>query len=471
MIAAAAAMHTLLPLDTDIYWLCSVCRRVLTGAVLYRDIVETNPPMAVWIYLPAVWIEQVTALPAEAAVVVMVLIGGAASALAFARLAGFGLRGRWLALAVMLLAPLSAFAEREHIAMILMLPVLGVCVRRARGEPIPVWAIVMCGALAGIAPMIKPHFALGLGAAYIALATVRRDWKSLFAPEIVLAAALAVAYAAAVASWMPVYAHDVMPLLFDVYRPMRKPLAAVLLSPQVVTWVIAVACLWSLGRRFDSATIVLLAASAGFLAGFIEQGRGWAYHALPALSVLILAVGAAAGPWLTTEKRLRALIALAAAVSGLAGAAVFTYPARGVAPVIRSLVRHPTVMSITADQAPGHPIATLVHGTWVGTYSSRWITANSRALLDQERDPGRRARLQAWQAFDRAAANRDLTKRPDVVLVGLGPYDWHGWIDADPRTKQLMAEYVLVAKDEMTPQKRNTYEGVEAWVRRDLVRR
>ena len=72
-------------------------------------------------------------------------------------------------------------------------------------------------------------------------------------------------------------------------------------------------------------------------------------------------------------------------------------------------------------------------------------------------------------AFDRTAANRDLMKRPDVVLVGLGPYDWHGWIDADPQTKALMEDYVLVAKDEMTPQKRKTYEGVETWVRKDLM--
>ena len=72
--------------------------------------------------------------------------------------------------------------------------------------------------------------------------------------------------------------------------------------------------------------------------------------------------------------------------------------------------------------------------------------------------------------LDRQVTNADLAKRPDVVLVGLGPYDWKTWINADPETARLMSGYVLVATDTMTPQKRKTYEGVEAWVRRDLVK-
>ena len=335
VVAIAAILHAVLPLDTDIYWLCSVCRRLLGGAVLYRDIVETNPPMAVWIYMPAVWVEHVTGLAAEAVFAAMVLAAGAASALAFVRLAGLAAGWRWLVLAVVLLVPLSAFAEREQIAVILMLPILGLAIRRARGESVTLWLALGCGLLAGIAPMIKPHFALGLAGAYIAVAVLRRDGKMVLSPEIVLAAVLAVAYAAGVYAFMPAYSHDVMPLLLDVYRPMRKPLWQVLTSSQILTWGMSVGALWWLLRRFDAFIWVLLAASFGLMLGFIDQGRGWAYHALPMIATLMLAVTVPAWPIAAggePERRMTAVVALFAAAINLAGFSVFTYPAHGVVP-------------------------------------------------------------------------------------------------------------------------------------------
>lgn len=427
--------------------------------------------MAVWIYTPAVWIEHVTGLAAETVFVALVLGAGAASALAFVRLAGLGADWRWLVLAVVLLVPLSAFAEREQMAVILMLPILGLAIRRARGENVTLWLALVCGMLAGMAPMIKPHFALGLAGAYIAVAVLRRDGKMVLSPEIVLTAVLAVAYAAGVYAFMPAYSHDVMPLLLDVYRPMRKPLWQVLTSSQIVTWTMSVGALWWL-RRFDAYVWVLLAASFGFMLGFIDQGRGWAYHALPMITTLMLAVTVPAWPIAAggePERRMTAVVALFAAAVNLAGFSVFTYPAQGVVPTLQAMLKHPTVMGITADQAPGHPIASRIHGTWVGTYSSRWITANSRVLYSAA-NADRQARLVKWMVLDRQVTNADLAKRPDVVLVGLGPYDWKTWIAADPETARLMSGYVLVATDAMTPQKRKTYEGIEAWVRSDLVK-
>ena len=466
----AAILHAVLPLDTDIYWLCSVCRRLLSGAVLYRDIVETNPPMAVWLYLPAVAIEHVTGWAAESVFVALVLIAGAASALAFARLAGLSTGGRWLALVVVLLVPLSAFGEREHVALILMVPLLGLAMRRARGETVTLWLALVCGLLAGMAPMIKPHFALGLAGAYIAVAVLRRDWRQVLAPEIVVAGLLAAGYAVSVYVFMPAYAHDVVPLLLDVYRPMRKPLWSLLLSSQVLTWLMSVGALWYVLRRFEAGTTMLLAASFGFLIAFVDQGRGWAYHALPMVATLMLSVWPAAWPIVATgdeRARMQAVVACFAAAVNIAGFSVFTFPAQGVVPVLQAIVEHPTVMGITADQAPGHPITTRVHGIWVGTYSSRWITANSRVLYGTA--VADQARLVKWMVLDRNVTNADLAKRPDVVLIGLGPYDWTAWIAADPETTRLMSGYVLVATDALTPQRRKTYEGVEAWVRRDLL--
>ena len=46
------------PTGSDVSWLIVVAERVFDGQRLYVDIIESNPPMAVFIYLPAVVVED-----------------------------------------------------------------------------------------------------------------------------------------------------------------------------------------------------------------------------------------------------------------------------------------------------------------------------------------------------------------------------------------------------------------------------
>lgn len=468
----AAIIRVIAPLDTDLYWLISVCRRLVNGAVLYRDIVESNPPMAVFIYLPATWVEQVSGLSAAGVFVASTFASGALSAWVFSRLARLDKWGLAVVLFIMLIAPLSAFGEREHVATILSLPLLGLAIRRAKGEPVTLTAAILLGLLAGTAAMIKPYFALGPAAAYAWLAIHQRRILWLISPEIVTAAAASVIYTTAVYLWMPDYVHQVVPLLLDVYRPMREPWQTVVSAP-VLACVTAVVCLGLTPglRHLEPAIAVPLAASLGYLASFIDQGRGWAYHAWPALSALMIATAFSIPGAMATGSRTQKKIVLIAAVvtfSNMAAFLVFSYPGKGVVPAISAAIRQPSVINIAFNQSPSLPIAALTHGSWVGTYSSRWITVNANHLLKRETDPARRERLNAWLRYDRAVTNRDLMKRPDIVLVGLGPFNWPAWINADPQTRALMSNYVPLAEDRLTPQQRLRYEGIAAYIRKDL---
>ncbi len=473
VVLLAAIIHVIAPLDTDLYWLISVCRRLLNGARLYQDIVESNPPMAVFIYLPATWIERVTGLPAESVFVAMILASGALSAWVFTRLARLD---RWalpIVLFIMLVAPLSAFGEREHAATILTLPLLGLAIRRAKGEPIAWQMAILIGVLAGMAAMIKPYFAAGPAAAYIWLAVHQRRVSRLAAPENLAAATAALLYMTAVSLWIPAYVNDVVPLVLDVYRPMREPLQTLASAP-VLTCVIAAVCL-SIApglRRLEPAVAIPLVVALASLVSYIDQGRGWAYHAWPALSALMMATAFAIPAVFPTGTRTQTyvvLIAAIAAFANMAGFLVFSYPGKGVVPAIRAAVQRPSVVNIAFNQSPSVPITALAHGSWAGTYSSRWITVNANYLLHREHDPAKQARLRAWISYDRTVTNRDLMKRPDIVLIGLGPFDWPGWINADSQTRALMSNYAPLAEDRLTPQQRARFEGVAAYIRKDLL--
>ena len=52
LFAAAIALRNVLAANTDVSWLLTVGERVLGGERLYADVFETNPPMAVLVYLP-----------------------------------------------------------------------------------------------------------------------------------------------------------------------------------------------------------------------------------------------------------------------------------------------------------------------------------------------------------------------------------------------------------------------------------
>ena len=322
--------------------------------------------------------------------------------------------------------------------------------------------------------MIKPYFALGVAAPYLFIALKRRNVFALLAPEAMLAAVMLGAYALLVAHFIPAYAKEVVPLLVDLYQPMRLPLNEVLISFKPIMWTLSAICLYIAIRRhvFDPVTGVLMAASAGFLLVMIVQGRNWPYHAYPAVALMLTAIPQAILPALTSGVPKRRVPAIAAAIAACAHLSYFTgfgYGGGGVVAPIRAVVKHPTVMSISFDLTPGHPITTETQGTWAGTYSSRWITANANYLLRRTSDPARRAKLKAWVAYDRGVANRDLKKHPDIVLVGLGPFNWPGWIDADPETRRLMQDYAPLARDTLTPAQRQRYEGVEAFIRKDLI--
>lgn len=478
VVVIAFLIRVLAPISSNTGWLITNCRRFLDGAALYRDIIETNPPMAIFVHLPAALVERWTGLPAEQVFTAMVFVAAIGSAVFFSRcVMAAEPRLRLilpLTLAVLLIAPLSTFDEREHVALILTLPILGVAILRSHGQRISWWIMIAAGLAAGIAPMIKPHFALGIAGAYLALAVLQRRPWPLLSPEALIAAGLTLAYGVVTLMYIPAYAHDVVPMLLDLYRPMKKPFWYMLFLVPTLCWAIGVAALWfaTKGKLFTPLNTVLLAASAGYLIGFIDQGRGWDYQMYPALGLLMLVVFPTVPAALTSGdpmRRVPAIAAMIAVVSTLAYSTVFGANGGGVVAPIRAALPHPTMMSISFDLTPGHPIATETHATWVGTFSSRWVTVNSAYLAHETHDPAKLAKYRQWQAYDRGVTNRDLAKRPDIVLVGIGPFDWPAWIDKDPQTKRLMSDYVLLSEDRLSEQKRKDFEGVSAWIRKDLT--
>ena len=118
----AIGLRQIVPLNTDVSWLLVVCERMLDGQHLYGDIIEINPPMAAFAYLPGVALARLLDVDPRHVIDAQLLLLAAASLFAVSRILRLS-----PSLAPENLGPLAIWAA----AVVTILPV----VRGARFSP------------------------------------------------------------------------------------------------------------------------------------------------------------------------------------------------------------------------------------------------------------------------------------------------------------------------------------------------
>jgi len=84
--AIAILLRQVVPLNTDGSWLFVIGERMLDGQRLYRDIIEINPPMAPFAYLPGVALARVLGVDPRHVIDAQLLLLAAASLFAVSRI-------------------------------------------------------------------------------------------------------------------------------------------------------------------------------------------------------------------------------------------------------------------------------------------------------------------------------------------------------------------------------------------------
>jgi hypothetical protein len=422
----------------DNSWLILFAERVYEGATPYVDITDPNLPATWLIYMPAVVLAKASGLRAEAFVVAEMLALTLASGLFTTRI----LRAGGLladldygaARAVFLFASLivwgANFGQREHFAVLFLLPMLALCAARAAGAPVAARDAILAGVLAAAAVCIKPFYALPLGLPILAVIAVRRAPRAALHPENFAAALAAAFYYAAITKLTPAYFSIEMPQLLTVYLAGRYPLSVILTRPMVPYLALAfgmlAALLW---RRRDPRVLMLTASAAGFFITYVAQGKMSFNHALPAIHLVVVAFGVeyarrraeapdAAAVFL---RRFAAPIFALAPVFGLIHLNLLgmePYPGLRQA-VARLAPARPAIGAIVESFSIAFPLVRRLDGRWVGRASAIWGTDVGFFLLAQpSATPERKQRIAEVIHTQRAWLAEDLARgRPDVILV------------------------------------------------------
>ncbi len=459
---AAVLLRQVMPFNVDVSWWLIVSERMLDGQRLYVDILETNPPMAVSVYLLGVALARAIGVRPEVVTDGLVFVLIAASlALTWRILRYSSLRGRVAggALAVwatVLLAvlPMYDFGQREQLAVLAMLPAIGVYILRGNRERVTPAAVLIAALSAAITLSFKPYFAFAVGFCIFTAAAQARDWRVVFAPENWIAAGLVVVYGVCILVFYPEYFTIIYPLVRDVYLLLKAPTLALFVTSATALWVGAVMIVLALQSRqwkLDAASFVLLAASFGFAIAFFVQRKGWGYHAYPMVAFSLLAAGCAMTAidhQRTSSIRLRAAT-MVVVVAMFAKACMWfnaSVDVRQIEDQVARLGPHPRILMLSAAAVIGHPMVRTLQGTWVSRQEALWVREIvRRSRLDGTIDPQTAARLEVYVARERAGLIEDFRKQPpDVILVDNQDSDWGSWAHADPELSALLESYTPV---------------------------
>lgn len=452
----AVVFQALMPTKDDISWLILNAEALLDGEELYKTIIETNPPLSVLLYVPAVMVERLSGLRAElASLIITALIGLAVARFVRRRLdlAGVDGGGRLEAAValVFVVLPLGAYGQKDHVAALIALPFFVELALFSDGRR---KMSFLSGVLLGLSIAIKPQFALAvlLPCVWMTARAWRkgeRFWPLLVVNRATMTAGLLVVTFQGLVYWLfPAFFRDVLPIVLEVYVPVRQSLATLLFSRMGLLFPALLLLPFLYGAR-TTLVEVIGAAGLGFFAAFLIQGKGWPYHLFPATSYGLFLFCAEVLPRVWTERRNRSptvvllMTATVLSIHSLWMTLTWTDWSALTRAIQATGVQQPTILNIAASHDVGHPSTRDAGGHWVGTFSCRWITvlATNRAL-DGAKGTDHDA-LASWVAYDRQVLRRDIAeRRPDLILVDRrGTFDWLAWAREDPDTARLLESY------------------------------
>jgi hypothetical protein len=458
---AVVLRHVLVP-NSDVSWDLTIADKMIDGQRLYVDIIEVNPPATVYLYMLPALLGRWTGMPAELFVDMLVFAAAGLSLWLSSRVLARadilpGNRSELAAIvaAVLLILPAHTFGEREHIVLILFLPLLAVAVLRGRGRRPDLWMAVLAGICGGGVAIIKPFFAIPIVCVALSAAYFSRGWRPIFALENWIAAGLLAAYTAWVAMAFPEFFSDVLPLVLTVYVPAKMSMGRILIQYATPLWL----CAWGFVAFFDRRALfrlpvaMLLAASIGFAIAFYIQQKGWPYQSYPMIALALIAFVPAFltywrrdGSGNPAQRKQRMAVALAV---GLLVGSSFSWMnsslyVASIAQAVRALNPHPKLLALSIDLSVGFPLTREAEGTWVGRVASLWISGDVwYRRLTEDLDPETLAKLKAYAARDRQIFTEDLARgRPDILLVDhRQQVPWADWIRTYPPLADQMKAY------------------------------
>ena len=456
LLALITAVRLTGTVDSDVAWQLWIGQRMLAGADLYRDIIETNPPLWFWMALPVDRIAALLHVRVEAGLVVAIGAAAALSIWVTNRLIGHiepKRRSALLAYAALALAamPWAHVGQREQLALIGALPYAALVASRREGRTVPVFLAALVGVGAGLGFALKHYFLIVPALLELwVLAGLAKRWRPL-RPETIAIAGVGAVYAVALALLEPDFLTNIVPLVRLAYGSFGAPSLKYLFGPFAITGLLllafAVAHARLLAGRKAPLASTLLVTAVGFALVYFVQFKGWSYHAIPLIGCASLSIAGLLAELAEWPPSLRifapALLTLPLAVA----ANEQMHPA----------LPRPDVLNAVAGLEPGDPVGFITTETaipWSVTLQGQYRYASRyngfwmmQAIVSNERRGNPDPRLaELGRQIVRETSQDFLCTPPQRIIVfrprpGEASFDILPFFLRDPSFAELLSHY------------------------------
>ena len=443
------------PLGPDVSWLTTVSERILAGQTLYVDILEPNPPVAGYLYMPPLWLSQLLGVHSQSMVILYTIAAGLLSTGVTVKI----IRDNNLLERPDFLWPVSFlligsawgedFAQREHFVTMAALPLFVAIAQRAQGDRPKAWHWIIAGVCGGFMLAVKPHFAFAILLPVIYAAVRQRSVRPLIgAPELWLAGTLFFGFLAMIWLCFPGFATNIVPVAASTYvADRRDPL--VLLSQIFVLFflVLAAASVTSYWRNIKAKPFLgtVFFGALGFALAFFAQGRGYLYQMMPAITLMGLFFVVSFAEKVSGRRYIVETVIAASCALAIAAVPIFNE-------VGSWRIRHPlyaavrpygpglNIVNILPDLNGGSPLHRVVHGTLVNSPPALLMTLSVLRLRQEREISGEwAAALDAVELGERNRLRQDMQALPpDIIVTSATGFDWLAWAKKDPEIASLV---------------------------------
>ncbi|ALA23586.1 hypothetical protein AVI51_10090 [Piscirickettsia salmonis] len=297
LLIVSVLMQSHIILNEDMLWLVTATQRLLAGGSYVNNFFETNPPLILYLYTPAVLLVKYIHVTIGVAIYSLTFFIGIVSLLlSYLILEKFindKLTVNLLMISLLIIyfiLPMYSFAEREHLMIMLVMPYI---LLSAAHDQVCVKKLVRAfiGISAALGFCIKPYFVFTPLFIEILFLIKYRNIKILFRYELVFLVATSIIYVIAVYFITPSYLSVIIPYDINFYTGFESVSKLSLFSSPfiAVSIVIFINTIFTcfLFKKYSHFILILLLSIAGLFLAYFIPGQPWYYHLLPMYSVAV----------------------------------------------------------------------------------------------------------------------------------------------------------------------------------------
>jgi hypothetical protein len=287
-------IHSEFLINWDVSWDMRIANRMLAGGTYVKDFFDTNPPLILFLYMPAVLLSKILPITIMTALRAYVFALATLALVFCYQLASkiFSLQDYVLKIIFLLtiaifflIMPIMELGEREHLMMMFTMPYFLLVTRRLEGQNINRYYALAIGLFAALGFAIKPYFVIAFALTELYYLVNTRRFFSWVRPESLAIILFLIFYLIAIFVFYPTYIATIVPLgMMFYYSGFSDTWTRILLEAPVLFCGLAV-LLYTLQRKaspHQALSSILLMATLGFLLSYLVQRTSWRYHYLPA---------------------------------------------------------------------------------------------------------------------------------------------------------------------------------------------